>query len=170
MDQPSGERCGRHTVWRTSEAVDDPPRSRGVTCQKVYRFSEGGPVERGPQEVFSTNLGESIRSLQGGRVSSDEHPEIVACTFRGRICSLTTQPLDQVLMLLVVVVETMTSYIQLSWGQMSGSGPDHIWRKRSGGVRRAYFSTKVAGKDAYTEATVHAWRHDEYESKSNAPF
>ena len=68
-----------------------------VTCRKVYRFSEGAPEGTSPQEVFSTNLGESVRSLEGGRVSSDEHPEIVACTFRGRICSLTTQALDQVL-------------------------------------------------------------------------
>jgi len=48
-----------------------------------------------PQEVFSIELDESIRSLEAGRVSSDD-PEIVVCTFGGRICSLTTQALDQV--------------------------------------------------------------------------
>eukprot|EP00752_Nemacystus_decipiens_P012116 g10741.t1 len=42
----------------------------------VYRFSEESPAGSSPQEVFSINLGESIGSLQGGRVSSDEHPEI----------------------------------------------------------------------------------------------
>lgn len=53
---------------------------------------------KGPKEAFSIDLGESIRSLECGRVSSDEHPEVVACTYCGRVCSLTTQALDQVSM------------------------------------------------------------------------
>ncbi|CAN0393384.1 unnamed protein product, partial [Scytosiphon promiscuus] len=61
----------------------------------VYRFPEGSTEGSFPQKAFSIDLGESIRSIEAGRVSSDEHPEVVACTFRGRICSLTTQALDQ---------------------------------------------------------------------------
>ncbi|CAM9764264.1 unnamed protein product [Scytosiphon promiscuus] len=61
----------------------------------VYRFLEGSTEGNCPQKAFSIDLGESIRSIEAGRVSNDEHPEVVACTFRGRICSLTTQALDQ---------------------------------------------------------------------------
>lgn len=50
-----------------------------------------------PKEVFCANLGQSVRSLEVGRVSSsDSPPEVVACTFRGRVCSLKTQALGQV--------------------------------------------------------------------------
>ncbi|CBN79191.1 Bardet-Biedl syndrome protein 7 [Ectocarpus siliculosus] len=61
----------------------------------VYRFPESSSVGSCPQEAFSIDLGESIRSLECGKVSNDQYPEVVVCTFRGRVCSLTTQALDQ---------------------------------------------------------------------------
>ncbi|CAM9371775.1 unnamed protein product [Ectocarpus sp. 13 AM-2016] len=61
----------------------------------VYRFPEVSSVGSCPQEAFSIDLGESIRSLECGKVSTDQYPEVVVCTFRGRVCSLTTQALDQ---------------------------------------------------------------------------
>eukprot|EP00903_Cladosiphon_okamuranus_P008387 g8063.t1 len=108
---------GPSLLRKTWELLDDGGAGRGVTALArcdltqdgvseliagredgtvtVYRFAERNPAGSSPQEVFSINLGESIRSLEGGRVTSDEHPEVVTCTYRGRICSLTTQALDQ---------------------------------------------------------------------------
>ncbi|CAN0125804.1 unnamed protein product, partial [Ectocarpus sp. 12 AP-2014] len=54
----------------------------------VYRFPEVSSVGSSPQEAFSIDLGESIRSLECGKVSTDQYPEVVVCTFRGRVCSL----------------------------------------------------------------------------------
>lgn len=67
---------------------------------QIYRFSGDDNLDsggRGLQEAFSVGLGESVRSMEGGRVSTDTHPEVVVCTFRGRVCSLTTQALGQVM-------------------------------------------------------------------------
>ena len=49
-----------------------------------------------PNEMACINLGQSVRSLEAGRVSSDEQPEVVACTYRGRVCSIKNQALRQV--------------------------------------------------------------------------
>lgn len=70
----------------------------------MYKFFSPSSVGGGrkelagscPVKAFSTGLGESVRSLETGKVSSDQHPEVVACTFRGRVCSLTTQALEEV--------------------------------------------------------------------------
>ncbi|CAM9337349.1 unnamed protein product, partial [Hapterophycus canaliculatus] len=70
-------------------------REDGTVSASIYQFLEGSTVGSCPQQAFLIDLGESIRSLEAGRVSSDAHPEVVACTFRGRVCSLTTQALDQ---------------------------------------------------------------------------
>lgn len=77
------------------------PLQRRVTVpqSQIYRCSGESNSPRGGEglkEAFSIGLGESVRSLEGGKVSTDIHPEIVACTFRGRVCSLTTQALSKV--------------------------------------------------------------------------
>lgn len=66
------------------------------TGEVGYGGGMSGNASAPPRQAFSINLGESVRSLDAGRVSSDAHPEVVACTFGGRVCSLTTQALRQV--------------------------------------------------------------------------
>ncbi|CAM9658675.1 unnamed protein product, partial [Pylaiella littoralis] len=79
----------------TQDGVVELIAGRDDGTVTVYRFAGGSTVGVCPQEAFTIDLRESIRSLECGRVSSDEHPEVVACTYRGRVCSLTTQALDQ---------------------------------------------------------------------------
>ncbi|CAM9128537.1 unnamed protein product, partial [Choristocarpus tenellus] len=60
---------------------------------QVYRF-KGGESQQ-PEEEFSTQLGESIRSIEGGCVSSSGYLDVVMATFGGRVCALTTESLKQ---------------------------------------------------------------------------
>jgi Bardet-Biedl syndrome 7 protein len=47
-----------------------------------------------PQKIFSRDLGESIKSVDAGYVSSTEFPEVVVGTFSGKVVSFTTEPIQ----------------------------------------------------------------------------
>lgn len=46
-----------------------------------------------PQSQFSVNIGESISSVQCGRVSNADYDEIVCLGFAGKVISFTNEPL-----------------------------------------------------------------------------
>jgi len=56
----------------------------------------GGGVQSfgGAREVFRSNLGEAVRGLAGGQVSTAGFEELLCLTYSGKVVSFTTEPLS----------------------------------------------------------------------------
>lgn len=89
---------GLQAVDMTGDGVDELVIGRGNGVIQVVGFPNGnnGLSTGREQLLFETNIGESLRSLQCGMVSTQGFQEVVACGFSGTIVSYTTESLGKV--------------------------------------------------------------------------
>jgi Bardet-Biedl syndrome 7 protein len=58
-------------------------------------YSTGDPSSAVPVKVFGRNIGETIRSIEVGRINSVDFNEIVLAAYSGKIISFTSEPTQQ---------------------------------------------------------------------------
>ncbi|CAM9167863.1 unnamed protein product [Discosporangium mesarthrocarpum] len=79
----------------TQDGVNEMIVGRENGLIQVYRFKGREAGQGLPEEAFSINLGETIQSVKAGCVSNPGNMEVVAATYRGRVCALTTESLGK---------------------------------------------------------------------------
>lgn len=101
---------GTNTIWK----IEDGIKKSRITCIALFDIMRDGEAQiiigrddgrveifaserhgRGvPQKIFSRDLGECIKSIDAGFISSTEFPELVIGTFSGKVVSFTTEPIQ----------------------------------------------------------------------------
>jgi len=74
----------------TNDGVQDLIVGHDDGTIRVFGFERGTPILQ-----FETSLGESIRSIKGGKFCNPRYDEIVVCTYSGRVVSLTREHLEE---------------------------------------------------------------------------
>ncbi|CAM9601029.1 unnamed protein product, partial [Chrysoparadoxa australica] len=75
----------------TGDGADELVVAKDSGALEVYKIGHSSL----PQLLYSTKLGESIRSMEVGVVSTVGKPEVVVCVYSGMIFSFTTEQINQ---------------------------------------------------------------------------
>jgi Bardet-Biedl syndrome 7 protein len=60
---------------------------------EVYKLNYESSLSQEPLKIFSKDIGQSIRSIECGIVSTPEFPEIIVAAYNGKVISFTTEPI-----------------------------------------------------------------------------